>query len=290
MINYLAIFASLCVAGVAAFYSIVGLSTIFAGAFWSIVIMASVLEFAKIITALYVHLRWSDINYAFRAYLSTAVVILMLITSLGIFGFLSKAHIDSKVSISNNNVEIELVDKQIASEQKVIDYVDSQFTLLDNAYEQWIEKGYITRALNERDKQAEDRESLAQQQSQAAESLNELVLKRSELERETIAQESEIGPIKYVAEIVYGDAADDRVDDAARILIIFLIFAFDPLAILLLLSSTGTIYRERNFIPPIISDDEIDDMRKGTDLSVEEINEYIRKKREYFPREKYMKE
>ena len=94
MINYLAAFAALAVAGVAAFYSIVGLSTIFAGAFWPVVIMASVLEFAKIITALFVHLRWSDINRAFKVYLSSAVVVLMLITSLGIFGFLSKAHID----------------------------------------------------------------------------------------------------------------------------------------------------------------------------------------------------
>ena len=141
MINYLAAFAALAVAGVAAFYSIVGLSTIFAGAFWPVVIMASVLEFAKIITALFVHLRWSDINRAFKVYLSSAVVVLMLITSLGIFGFLSKAHIDSKTSIANNDVAIELIDSQIESERKVIDYVDSQFELLDNAYEQWIDKG-----------------------------------------------------------------------------------------------------------------------------------------------------
>jgi len=285
MINYLAIFASLCVATVAAYYSIVGLSTIFSGAFWSVVIMASVLEFAKIITAVYVHLRWSDINRAFRYYLTAAVIALMLITSLGIFGFLSKAHIDSQTASADNSIAIELIDGQIQREQKVVDYVDSQFNLLDNAYEEWISKGYITRALNERDKQSEQREQLSGQQNQATEKINELVLRRSELEREAVRQEAEVGPIKYVAEIVYGDD-DDRIDDAARVLILVLIFAFDPLALLLLLASTSVIYKENNHIPPIIDESDINDLREGTAVSVKEINEYIRKKREYFPKKK----
>jgi hypothetical protein len=284
MINYLAAFAALSVAGVAAFYSIVGLSTIFSGAFWAVVIMASVLEFAKIVTALYVHLRWSEINTLFKTYLSFAVLVLMLITSLGIFGFLSKAHIDSTTVISNNDIEIELIDNQIKSEQKVIDYVDSQFNLLDNAYEQWIDKGYITRALNERETQKEDRKQLATQQAQAATSLKELTKSRGELQREAVAQQSEIGPIKYVAEIVYGDDGEDRIDDAARLLIILLIFAFDPLAILLLLSSTAVIYKEDNYLPPIVSVDEIDDLRDASDASSAELNEYIKRKREIFPR------
>lgn len=285
MINYLAAFAALAVAGVAAFYSIVGLSTIFAGAFWPVVIMASVLEFAKIITALFVHLRWSDINRAFKVYLSSAVVVLMLITSLGIFGFLSKAHIDSKTSIANNDVAIELIDSQIESERKVIDYVDSQFELLDNAYEQWIDKGYITRALNEREKQKGDRQALTESQETAVRNLQELSVKRSELEYESIVQESEIGPIKYVAEIVYGDDSADRVDDAARILIILLIFAFDPLAILLLLSSTSVIYNNRMEVPPIISSEEIENMDGAEQVSINEVNEYIKRKRELFPRQ-----
>lgn len=284
MINYLAAFAALCVAGVAAFYSIVGLSTIFSGAFWPVVIMASVLEFAKIITALYVHLRWSDINKAFKAYLSFAVLVLMLITSLGIFGFLSKAHIDSTTVISNNDVEVALIDKQIESEEKVIDYVDSQFELLDTAYEQWIEKGYITRALNERKTQKEDRTELATQQKEAAASLKVLTVQRSELQRAAIAQQSEIGPIKYIAEIVYGNDSEENIDDAARLLIILLIFAFDPLAILLLLSSTAVIYKEDNYLPPIVSVDEIDDLQDAETESVDQVNQYIKRKRELFPR------
>ena len=284
MINYLAAFAALAVAGVAAFYSVVGLSTIFSGAFWPVVIMASTLEFAKIITALFVHLRWSDINKAFKVYLSSAVVVLMLITSLGIFGFLSKAHIDSTTDISNNDIEVQLIDKQIESEQKVIDYVDSQFELLDTAYEQWIEKGYITRALNERETQKEDRTELATQQKEAATQLKVLTMQRSELQREAVAQQSEIGPIKYVAEIIYGNDSEDAIDDAARLLIILLIFAFDPLAILLLLSSTAVIYKQDDYMPPIVSFDEIDDMRDAEHESVNEVNEYIKRKRQIFPR------
>jgi len=285
MINIAAAFAALTVAGVAAFYSIVGLSTIFAGAFWPVVIMASALEVAKIVTALFVHLRWNELNRAFKAYLSAAVVVLMLITSLGIFGFLSKAHIDSKTTIANNDVAIQLIDSQIKSEQKVIDYVDSQFELLDNAYEQWIAGGYMTRALNERNNQKQDREALSNQQAEAANRLRELTMQRSQLELESVAQQSEIGPIKYVAEIVYGDSSDDRVDDAARILILLLIFAFDPLAILLLLSATSIIYKNNDYIPPIVTEDDINDMREGTNVSVKEINDYIKRKRELFPRQ-----
>lgn len=283
MINYLAVFASLLVAGVAAFYSIIGLSTIFAGAFTAVVIMASVLEFAKIITAVYVHNRWRDINKVFRIYLSTAVLVLMLITSLGIFGFLSKAHIDSQTTIADNTIQIELIDNKIKSEQKVVNYVDSQFELLDNAYEQWISKGYMTRALNEREKQKEDRTALAQQQEEAASRLGDLISQRSELEKEAVRQSAEIGPIKYVAEMVYGTDSEEYIDDAARILIIFLIFAFDPLAIVLLIASTNAIYKESDYLPPIVSDDEIEDFRdKG--ISMKEINDYVKRKRQFFPR------
>ena len=93
MINYLAFLTSLLVAGVAAYFSVIGLATIFAGSFWPVVVMAGALEVGKIVTAGFLHIRWSDINSWFKVYLSAAVVVLMLITSLGIFGFLAKANI-----------------------------------------------------------------------------------------------------------------------------------------------------------------------------------------------------
>lgn len=239
MTNYLALITSLMLASIAAYFSVVGLSTIFAGAFWSVIVMGGALEISKLVTAAWLHLNWSDISKAFRYYLALAVVVLMLITSLGIFGFLSKAHIDSQTAAADNSIELQLLQNQQQRQQNIIDYVDSQFEILDNASQEWIDKGYISRALQEREKQKDDREALRIQQQEAAKEIASIVLRRSELEREAVRQAAEIGPIKYVADMVYGDDSDDRIDDAARILILLIIFVFDPVAVLLLVASTS---------------------------------------------------
>lgn len=245
MTNYLAFGSSVLLAVIAAYFSVVGLSTIFAGAFWSVVVMGGALEIAKLVTAAWLHLNWNEITRLFRYYLAIAVVVLMLITSLGIFGFLSKAHIDSQTAAADNSIEIQLLDAQQQRQQNVIDYVDSQFEILDNASNEWIEKGYITRALQERERQKDDRQQLKLQQEEAAAEISKILLRRSELEREAVRQSAEIGPIKYVADMVYGDSADDRIDDAARILILLIIFVFDPVAVLLLVASSKVIANRR---------------------------------------------
>jgi hypothetical protein len=270
MINYVAFFTSILLAGIAAYFSVVGLSTIFAGAFWSVIVMGGALEFGKLVTAAWLHLKWDEINRAFKYYLSFAVIVLMLITSMGIFGFLSKAHIDSQTAIADNSIEMRLIEQNIQREQKVIDYVDSQFEILDNASEQWISNGYITRALQERENQADDRRQLARQQAEATEKINELILTKSELEREAVRQSAEIGPIKYVAEILYGDQAEDYIDNAARWVIFAIIFVFDPVAVLLLIASSGMIARGREpidfgdytMVPTSKIDDSFNDQRE----------------------------
>jgi len=270
MINYLAFFTSILLASIAAYFSVVGLSTIFAGAFWSVIVMGGALEFGKLVTAAWLHLKWDEINRAFKYYLSFAVIVLMLITSMGIFGFLSKAHIDSQTVIADNSIEMRLIEQNIEREQKVIDYVDSQFEILDNASEQWIYRGYISRALQERENQADDRQQLARQQTEATEKINELILTKSELEREAVRQSAEIGPIKYVAEILYGDQAEDYIDNAARWVIFAIIFVFDPVAVLLLIASSGMIARGREpidfgdytMVPTSKIDDSFNDQRE----------------------------
>lgn len=270
MINYLAFSTSILLAGIAAYFSVIGLSTIFAGAFWSVIVMGGALEFAKLVTAAWLHIKWDEINKAFKYYLSFAVVVLMLITSMGIFGFLSKAHIDSQTAIADNSIELRLIEQNIEREQKVIDYVDSQFEILDNASEQWISRGYISRALQERENQADDRQQLARQQTEATEKINGYLLTKSELEREAVRQSAEIGPIKYVAEILYGDQAEDYIDNAARWVIFAIIFVFDPVAVLLLIASSGMIARGREpidfgdytMVPTSKIDDSFNDQRE----------------------------
>lgn len=246
MINYLSLFTSILLAGVAAYFSVVGLSTIFAGAFWSVIVMGGTLEFAKLVSAAWLHLYWKVAPRAIKYYLALAVAVLMLITSMGIFGFLSKAHIDSQVKVADNDIEVILIDQRIERERKTISFVDTQLSLLDNASEEWISNGYVTRAINQRQESKDERATLLREQDQAAEALAELLSKRAELNRETVRQQAEIGPIKYVAEVLYKDEASSHVDDAARWIIFAIIFAFDPVAVLLLIGSLGQISKNHS--------------------------------------------
>ncbi len=153
----LTFFSAISISIIAAGYSIVGLATLFAGAVVPIIAMGSALEVGKLVAASWLYNNWrnSFVPFSIKMYLTFAVIVLIFITSMGIFGFLSKAHLDQVKPTSSNNIKIELIDKQIEQEQKVI--VRSQSTLdrLDKALDVYIDKEYVSRGLKERKKQKE---------------------------------------------------------------------------------------------------------------------------------------
>ena len=224
---------------IAAGYSIVGLSTLFAGAVVPIIAMGSALEVGKLVAASWLYNNWRNklVPYTIKMYLTFAVIVLIFITSMGIFGFLSKAHLDQVKPPSSNNIKIELLDKQINQQQLIIDRAEGQLTLLDKALEVYIDKEYVSRGLKERKKQEEERTLLNTAITDASNKIGELTLQKSELALEQDKIEAEIGPIKYIAELIYGENAKDYFDKAVRWVIIVLIFVFDPLAVLLLIAA-----------------------------------------------------
>ena len=224
---------------IAAGYSIVGLSTLFAGAVVPIIAMGSALEVGKLVAASWLYNNWRNklVPYTIKMYLTFAVIVLIFITSMGIFGFLSKAHLDQVKPTSSNNIKIELIDKQINQQQLIIDRAEGQLTLLDKALEVYIDKEYVSRGLKERKKQEEERTLLNTAITDASNKIGELTLQKSELALEQDKIEAEIGPIKYIAELIYGENAKDYFDKAVRWVIIVLIFVFDPLAVLLLIAA-----------------------------------------------------
>ena len=224
---------------IAAGYSIVGLSTLFAGAVVPIIAMGSALEVGKLVAASWLYNNWRNklVPYSIKMYLTFAVIVLIFITSMGIFGFLSKAHLDQVKPTSSNNIKIELIDKQINQQQLIIDRAENQLTLLDKALEVYIDKEYVSRGLKERKKQEEERTLLNTAITDASNKIGELTLQKSELALEQDKIEAEIGPIKYIAELIYGENAKDYFDKAVRWVIIVLIFVFDPLAVLLLIAA-----------------------------------------------------
>ena len=224
---------------IAAGYSIVGLSTLFAGAVVPIIAMGSALEVGKLVAASWLYNNWRNklVPYSIKMYLTFAVIVLIFITSMGIFGFLSKAHLDQVKPTSSNNIKIELLDKQINQQQLIIDRAEGQLTLLDKALEVYIDKEYVSKGLKERKKQEEERTILNSAITDASNKIGELTLQKSELALEQDKIEAEIGPIKYIAELIYGEQAKDHFDKAVRWVIIVLIFVFDPLAVLLLIAA-----------------------------------------------------
>ena len=223
---------------IAAGYSIVGLATLFAGAVVPIIAMGSALEVGKLVAATWLYHNWrSDIPRILKTYLFIAIIVLVFITSMGIFGFLSKAQLDQVKPISGNNIKIELLDKRITQQNLIVVRAEKQLELLDKALEVYIDKEYVTRGLKERKAQKEERDLLNEAINNASDEIATLTTEKSVLALEQDKIEAEVGPIKYIAELIYGEQAKDHFDEAVRWVIVVLIFVFDPLAVLLLIAA-----------------------------------------------------
>ena len=232
---------------IAAGYSIMGLATLFSGAVIPIIAMGTALEIGKLVSASWLYQNWknSNVSVLLKTYLFTAIVVLVFITSMGIFGFLSKAHLDQVKPTSNNAIQIELLDSKINTQEKRIDRAQSTLDQLDKALDVYIEKEFVTRGLKERKKQEPERLALNEEITDASNILGELMLEKNTIKIEQDKIEAEVGPLKYVAELIYGDSAEDYFDSAVRIVIIILVFVFDPLAVLLLIAANISL-RERH--------------------------------------------
>ena len=224
---------------IAAGYSIMGLATLFAGAVIPIIAMGSALEVGKLVAASWLYNNWRNelVPRTIKMYLTFAVIVLIFITSMGIFGFLSKAHLDQVQPTSSNNIKIELIDTQINQQQLIIDRSNKTLTLLDKTLEKYVDMEYVTRGLKEREKQKPERDTLTLAINNASDKIAELSDQKGALQLEQDKIEAEVGPIKYIAELIYGEEAQDYFDNAVRWVIIILIFVFDPLAVLLLIAA-----------------------------------------------------
>jgi len=238
--------SALCISAVAGYYSVVGLMAIFSGAALSIAIMGGVLELGKLVTASWLYNNWKQAPNFLKIYLSGAVVILMLITSMGIFGYLSKAHLAQLNPIGDVSAKVESLDFEIGQEQKKIDRANHILEQFDAATEEYIKRGYVTRAVKQRAEQKPEIDSLQKEIKEANVSIDGLAAKKFEIQKELRGFEAEVGPVKYIAQLVYGEKeATSQLDKTVRFVIIFLIFVFDPLAVLLVIAGNMSIRNAR---------------------------------------------
>lgn len=267
--KWLTLFTSLTLASTAAYFSIVGLMTIFSGAFIGIAIMATVLEFGKLVSAAWLHYEWDRINNLVRGYFTAAVIVLMLITSMGIFGFLSKAHIDSALVSDSFSLEASIIDTRIAAEQSKLKAAQDRIEGLDYVLEtsRPQDRNYVN------GRQTEERNNLAITIDNAVENIVKYNEQKLPIQRLQLEQESELGPVKYIADMIYGSEAKEYYDNAVRWIILIIIFVFDPLAIMLLIVSTAAFKRERETpAKPLVDNSQIMNMEikeKDSGLKVE---------------------
>ena len=248
-LSILTFVTSLAIAAVAAWYSIIGLTAIFAAAVIPIIIMGIVLEIGKLVAAAWVYNHWRETSILLRTYLVSAIIVLMLITSMGIYGFLSKSHIDAGINTGEISVKIERVDNRIKSEQRQIDRAEKNILEMDTTLEK-TEYGFFDDSrLEERKRQSAEREQLNSIITKSENSIDDLLDKKSEYQLEVKNFEVEVGPIKYIAALVYEDDANKNLDKTVRYVILLLIFVFDPLAVLLLISANMSYRKELGLYP-----------------------------------------
>jgi len=250
----------------AAVYSILGLTAIFAAAFWPIVVLGGSLEFGKIVTTLWLHKYWDRAEIQYKVYLCSAVIILMVLTSMGVFGFLSKAHLDQAVPSGDIQAQVQIFDDKIQTQKDNIKTARSALTQMDSAVDQVMgrssdEKG-ADKAVAIRRSQARERTALQNDISKAQTEITKLQEQRAPIASQARQVEAEVGPIKYIAALVYGDNPDaNLLEKAVRWVIILIVVVFDPLALTLLLAATKTFEWERgiNILAPKKSDEEDND-------------------------------
>ena len=265
MFGYLTLFTALILSMSAAVYSILGLTAIFAAAFWPIVVLGTSLEIGKIVTTLWLHKYWARAELQYKLYLCSAVIILMVLTSMGVFGFLSKAHLDQAVPSGDIQAQVQIFDDKIQTQKDNIKTARAALTQMDTAVDQVMgrsqdEKG-ADKAVAIRRSQVRERTALQNDISKAQTEITRLQEQRAPVASQARQVEAEVGPIKYIAALIYGDNPEaNLLEKAVRWVIILIVIVFDPLALTLLLAATKTFEWERgiNILAPGKKDDEVD--------------------------------
>jgi hypothetical protein len=244
--GYFTLFVALVISAIAAYYSIIGLTAIFSAAVIPIMIMGASLEIGKVTAAVWLKMYWERASLLYKFYLVPAVAFLMLLTSMGIFGFLSKAHSDQSLVSGDSMARVAIYDEKIKIAKDNIDADRKALKQMDEAVDQVMgrsadEKG-ADKAVAIRRGQQKERARLLVDIEAEQKKISALNEERAPLAAENRKIESEVGPIKYIAALVYGDNPDNSIlEKAVRLVIIIIVLVFDPLALVLILAAQQSI-------------------------------------------------
>jgi hypothetical protein len=272
ILAYLLLLTGLTLSAVAIYYSVVGLTAIFSAAVIPIIVMGASLEVAKLVCASWIKANWERVPILMKAYMCIAVTVLMLITSMGIFGFLSKAHNDQNLVSGDVQSKIAIYDEKIRTAKDNIDANRKALKQMDEAVDQVMgrssdEKG-AERAVGIRRSQQKERARLQSEIAAEQKIVAAISEERAPIAAEVRKVEAEVGPIKYIAKLLYGDhgADENMLEQAVTWIIILIVVVFDPLAVIMLLAAQMSFVwaKEEKEKPQI--DDHADDLALAMDL------------------------
>ena len=258
--KYLLFITALALSACAAYYSIMGLVAIFAAAVIPIFIMGSLLEASKLVVASWLYQTWKEIPVLMKSYFTFALVVLMLLTSMGIFGYLSKAHLDQAIPTGDVQAKLALIDEKIKTEKENINASRKELSQLDSQVDQTIARttdaGGAERAITIRRNQQKDRNRILSEIGNSQAKIAKLNEERAPIASEVRKVEAEVGPIKYIAALLYGDNPEtDLLEKAVRWVIILIVIVFDPLAVLMLVAANWQMRKDSESQPVVVKTD-----------------------------------
>ena len=256
ILAWLLLLTGLTISAVAIYYSVVGLAAIFSAAMIPIIIMGSALEVGKLVCASWLKANWDRAPRLMKLYMTTAVIVLMLITSMGIFGFLSKAHSDQSLVSGDVIARISVYDEKIKTEKENIEANRKALKQMDEAVDQSMARSTTeqgaNRAVNIRQQQAKERTRLQKEITDSQKKIASLNEERAPIAAEVRKVEAEVGPLKYIAAFVYGATDETILEKAVTWVIITIIIVFDPLAVIMLLAAQMTFGWKKEVEPALV--------------------------------------
>jgi hypothetical protein len=246
---YLMFLSAFALSASAAYYSIAGLVAIFSAAVIPIIIMGGTLEVSKLVVASWLYNNWKQIPLMMKSYFTVALIILMCLTSMGIFGFLSKAHLDQAVPSGDIASKVAVIEEKLKTEKDTIEDAKRTIKQLDEQVNQTISrtsadtttKG-IDRSVKIRKSQAKERKELYSTIQTSQAEISKLNEEKAPVAAQLRKVEAEVGPIKYIAALIYGDNLDESfLEKAVRIVILMIVSVFDPLAVLMLVAANWSL-------------------------------------------------
>jgi hypothetical protein len=259
--TFLLFLTALSLSGVAAYYSIMGLVAIFAAAPIPILIMGSLLEASKLVVASWLYRSWKEVPLLMKSYFSVALVVLMILTSMGIFGYLSKAHLDQAIPSGDVAAKLSLIDEKIKTEKENLNASRKELNQLDVQVDQTIARttdaSGADRAIAIRRGQQRDRARILTEIGTTQTKIAKLNEERAPIASEVRKVEAEVGPIKYIAALLYEDSPEtDVLEKAVRWVIIMIVIVFDPLAVLMLIAANWQLRQNRLLPKPEVVEEE----------------------------------